>query len=195
MNQAPFRTALFAFALGLAACSQPSQSPPLEGARIGGPFALTGADGRTVRDTDFAGKYRIVYFGYTYCPDVCPVDMANIGQGVKLLAKADPDAAARVVPIFISIDPARDTPEVVGKFAANFGDSVVGLTGTPEQIAAVAKSYAAIYSKEGDPKAKDYLMSHTNIAYLMGPDGKPIALLPAEQSGQAVADELGKWVK
>ncbi|MDG5488666.1 SCO family protein [Sphingomonas sp. BGYR3] len=195
MNQAPFRTALFALALGLAACSQPSQSPPLEGARIGGPFALTGADGRTVRDTDFAGKYRIVYFGYTYCPDVCPVDMANIGQGVKLLAKSDPDAASRVVPIFISIDPARDTPEVVGKFAANFGDTVVGLTGTPEQIAAVAKSYAAIYSKEGDPKAKDYLMSHTNIAYLMGPDGKPIALLPAEQSGQAVADELGKWVK
>lgn len=184
-----------ALLLLVAACGAPDVAPPLQGARIGGPFALTAPDGRTVRDTDFAGKYRIVYFGYTFCPDVCPVDMANIGQGVKLFARQDASRAAKVVPIFISIDPARDTPKVVGEFVENFGDNVIGLTGTPDQIAAVAKSYAAVYSREGGTDPENYLMSHTNIAYLMDPDGKPVALLPAEKSGQAVADELAKWVK
>ncbi|WP_375182575.1 SCO family protein, partial [Sphingomonas adhaesiva] len=110
-----------ALALALAACSaQPAATPPLAGARIGGPFTLTDQNGRTVTDRDFAGKYRIMYFGYTYCPDVCPTDAAAIGKGVALLAKSDPDLAKRIVPIFVSVDPERDTPKVLKSFVSAF---------------------------------------------------------------------------
>ncbi len=179
----------------LAACgSAPSESPPLEGAAIGGDFTLTGKDGKPVKWSDFDGKYRIVYFGYTFCPDVCPIDMQNIGQGVRLFAKDHAELAAKVVPLFITIDPARDTPQVVGAFAANFGPSVVGLTGTQAQIDAVAKKWAVFHSRREGSSPTDYLMDHSRGVFLMGPKGEPIALLPAEKDGKAVAAELAKWV-
>lgn len=181
------------FALG--ACGgAPSEKPPLEGAAIGGDFTLTGKDGKQVKWSDFAGKYRIVYFGYTFCPDVCPLDMQNIAQGVRLFAKENPGTKP-IVPIFITIDPARDTAEVVGKYAANFGPNVVGLTGTPDQIADVAKKWAVFYQKRDGTKPDAYLMDHSRVSYLMGPDGEAIALLPSEQDGKAVAAELAKWVR
>ncbi|WP_298288523.1 SCO family protein [Novosphingobium sp.] len=179
----------------LAACGgAPSESPPLEGATIGGDFTLTGKDGKPVRWSDFDGKYRIVYFGYTFCPDVCPTDLQNIAQAVKLLGEKNPELAAKVVPIFITIDPQRDTPETVGKFAASFGPTVVGLTGTPEQIADVAKKWSTYYKRGEGSSETEYLMDHLRASYLMGPKGEPIALLPSEQNGKAVAAELLKWV-
>ncbi|MES2302892.1 MAG: SCO family protein [Pseudomonadota bacterium] len=186
--------ALASCTLALAACSAPSESPPLEGAAIGGDFTLAGKDGKPVRYADFAGKYRIIYFGYTFCPDVCPVDLQNIAQGVRLFGKAHGEAAAKIQTIFITIDPERDTPEVVGKYAANFGPSVMGLSGTPAQIDAVAKQWAVFHQKREGGSPKDYLMDHSRAAYLMGPKGEPIALLPAEKDAQAVADDLAKWV-
>lgn len=189
------RLALFA-ALLLAACGSgnTSQRPPLEGARIGGPFALTDQNGRAITDRTFAGKYRVMYFGYTFCPDVCPQDMANIGAGLKLLEESDPALAAKVVPVFVTVDPARDTPAVLKQFVANFHPRAVGLTGTPAQIAAVEKGYA-VYAKRGPTSpAGGYLMDHTRQVYLMDTVGKPVALVPAEQGPQAVADELRKWV-
>lgn len=182
------------FALSACGGGAPSESPPLEGAAIGGDFTLTGKDGKPVRYADFNGKYRIVYFGYTFCPDVCPLDLQNIAQGLKLFSKDHAAAAAKVQPIFITIDPARDTPEVVGNYAANFGPSLVGLTGSPEQIAAVAKQWAVFFGKRDGGAPKDYLMDHSRAAYLMGPNGEPIALLPAEKDAQAVAADLEKWV-
>ncbi|MBA4355941.1 MAG: SCO family protein [Novosphingobium sp.] len=180
----------------LAACGgAPTESPPLEGAAIGGDFTLAGKDGKPVRYADFDGKYRIVYFGYTFCPDVCPVDLQNIAQGVRLFAKDNADAAARIQPIFITIDPERDTPDVVGKYAANFGPAVIGLSGTPAQIDAVAKKWAVFHQKREGSSPKDYLMDHSRAAYLMGTKGEPIALLPAETDGKAVAAELAKWVR
>lgn len=180
----------------LAACGgAPTESPPLEGAAIGGDFTLTGKDGQPVRYADFNGKYRIVYFGYTFCPDVCPVDLQNIAQGVRLFAKDHAEAAAKIQPIFITIDPARDTPEVVGRYAANFGPSVIGLSGTPAQIDAVAKKWAVFHQKREGSSPKDYLMDHSRAAYLMGPKGEPIALLPAETDAKAVAADLAKWVR
>ncbi|MCX7285189.1 MAG: SCO family protein, partial [Novosphingobium sp.] len=168
------------FALG--ACgSGTAESPPLAGATIGGDFTLTGKDGKPVRWSDFDGKYRIVYFGYTFCPDVCPTDLQNIAQGVKLLSKTDPELAAKIVPIFITIDPQRDTPEVVGNFANSFGPSVVGLTGTPEQIADVAKKWSTYYKRGKGSSPTEYLMDHMRASYLMGPIGEPIARLPSEQ--------------
>ena len=167
--------------------------PPLEGARIGGDFALIDKAGKPVRFHDFAGKYRIVYFGFTFCPDACPLDMQKLIQGYAKFAKAEPEVAARVQPLFISIDPARDTPQAVGEFAAAFSPRVIGLTGREAQVAEAAKMFA-VYYRKGEPTADGgYLMDHSRIAYLMGPDGKPLALLPVDQGADAVATDLARW--
>jgi protein SCO1/2 len=183
--------------LSLAGCGKaetPPTEPPLAGAAIGGPFTLIDKGGNEVRWTDFAGKYRIVYFGYAFCPDVCPLDVQAMMQGFGAFEKSDPDRAARVQPIFITIDPARDTPEKVGEFTAAFSPRLLGLTGSAEQVAAAAKAFAVYYAR-GTETSGGYLMDHTRIAYLMGPDGKPIAMLPVDKGGKAVAAELDTWVK
>ena len=188
--------ALLAAALALAACdaATPSAEPPLAGADIGGDFALTDSAGKTVRWSDFAGEYRVVYFGYAFCPDICPTDMQRVAQGLKVLAARDPAKATKITPIFITIDPERDTPEVVGEFAAAFSDDIIGLTGTPEQIAATAKAFRVFYAKGEAVEGGGYLVDHSNIVYLFGPEGEPLATLPADKGGDAVAAELDKWV-
>ncbi|MBB3941544.1 protein SCO1/2 [Novosphingobium fluoreni] len=195
-----FRTlALLLAPLALSACDsgggsvQQAQRPPLEGAAIGGPFTLVNKDGKTVTWDSFKGKYRIVYFGYTFCPDACPLDMQQLMKGFAAFQKASPERAAKVQPIFITIDPERDTPQVVGQWTAAFSPQLVGLTGTPEQVAMAAKAFAAYYSK-GEKTEGGYLMDHSRIAYLMDPDGKPIAMLPVDKGGEAVSAELSKWV-
>lgn len=189
----PALAMLFSLAT-LAGCGQPQQ-PPLAGAKIGGPFALTDQNGRTVHDTDFAGKYRIVYFGYTYCPDVCPTDMQKIGQAMRILDKDAPAVSARVVPIFVSVDPERDTPPVLKQFVANFHPRVVGLTGSPEAIAKVAKDYAVYFKKQPVSAGGGYLVDHLAVAFLMGPKGEPIASLPIDKDGEAIAADLRHWVR
>lgn len=165
---------------------------PLAGASIGGPFTLVNGDGKAVKDTDFAGKYRIMYFGYTFCPDVCPIDVQNIGGAMKLLDKRNPALAAQIVPIFVTIDPARDTPKAVKEFTQAFYPRMVGLTGTPAQVDAAAKAYRVPYAKRETPSG--YLMDHGRQAYLMGPKGEPIALLPQDQSPQAIVAEIERWI-
>lgn len=183
--------------LPLTACSGPAAPTraPLEGAKIGGPFALIDQNGRKVTDRDFAGKYRIMYFGYTFCPDVCPTDAQNIGAGLRVLEESDPALAARIVPIFVSVDPARDTPAVLKAFVGAFHPRMVGLTGSPEAIDAVAKEFAVYYEKKDATSGGGYMVDHSRVAYLMDPQGKPLALLPEDKSGQAVADEARRWVK
>lgn len=190
--------ALIAAAL-LAACSPPNASnqnvgaPPLAGARIGGPFTLIDQHGKTVRHSDFAGKYRIVYFGYSYCPDVCPVDVQTIALAMRSLDTSDPALSARIVPIFITVDPVRDTPPVLKQFAAAFYPRLVALTGTPAQIEAVKKSFA-IFS-QAEPKRPDggYIVNHSRLAYLFGPDGKPLALLPQDKSPEEIVAAIKRW--
>jgi protein SCO1 len=180
-------------ACGAGSLESKSGEPPLAGARIGGDFSLVDKSGRTVRFADFAGKYRVVYFGYTFCPDVCPLDVQKLMQGYTRFAKAEPEVAARVQPIFVSIDPERDTPEVVGQFTAAFSPKLVGLTGSPQRVAEAAKMFAA-YARKGEVQpGGGYLMDHSRTAYLMAPDGKPIALLPVEQGPEAIAAELARW--
>ena len=126
-----------ALAAGLAACSPGEQTaapPPLEGAAIGGPFTLTGEDGEPVSWSDFDGKYRTLYFGYTYCPDVCPVDTQRAMAGLKAFEQANPELGAQIQPLFISVDPARDTPEVLAEFTDSFHPRLIGMTGTQAQI-------------------------------------------------------------
>ena len=187
----------------LAACGggQPDkpEPPPLAGATIGGPFTLTGKDGRTVRWEDFAGTYRMVYFGYTFCPDACPMDVGVMMQGFARFEKEHPDLAAQVQPIFITIDPARDTAQIVGEFAAAFHPRLLGLTGTLAQVEQAAKAFAVYYAK-GEETPGGYLMDHHRAAFLMGRNGEPMVLLPVEKkppeaAAGEIAAELEKWVK
>lgn len=182
--------------LALAACGKgaaPTEQPPLAGSSIGGPFTLTDQFGKTVKWTDFDGNYRMVYFGYAYCPDVCPMDVQHMAQGYNAFAKDEPKLASETKMIFITIDPERDTPAVVGEFARTFSDKLIGLTGTPEQIAQAAKAFSVYYAK-GKSSTGGYLMDHSRGAYLMGRKGEPIALLPVDQGKDAVAAELRKWI-
>jgi protein SCO1/2 len=190
-----FRPFLLSLALALGACSGAAEEAPLEGASIGGPFTLTNQDGRQVSERDFAGKYRIMYFGFTHCPDVCPTDLAVIGQALRRLEKKDAGKAARVVPIFVSVDPERDSPAVLKEYVAAFHPRLVGLTGSPGQVAAMIKSYGAYGAREPARAGGGYDVNHSRIAELIGPDGKPIALLPYEKGAEAVAAELERWVK
>jgi len=190
--------ASLALPLALAACggpaNEPAQKPPLEGAAIGGPFTLIDKAGKPVNWSDFDGKYRIVYFGYSFCPDACPLDVQKMMQGFAAFEKAQPALAAQVQPIFVTIDPARDTPEIVGEFAAAFSPRLLGLTGSQAQIDAAAKSFA-IYHAKGKDTPGGYLMDHSRTAYLMGRKGEAIAMLPVDKTPQDVAAELAKWVK
>jgi len=138
-------------------------------AAIGGPFTLTDANGKTVTDADFRGRYMLIFFGFTNCPDICPAGLQLISAAMAKLG----DKADKLVPVFVSVDPARDTPEKLASYVKNFDDRVIGLTGTPEQIADIAKVYRVFYEKTPNESAPgDYGMNHTSIIYLMGPDGK-----------------------
>jgi protein SCO1/2 len=179
--------------LATAACG-PAEEPPLKGARIGGAFTLTDHHGRPVSEGNFAGKYRIVYFGFTHCPDICPTDLAAIGQALRLFEKEDAAAAAKVQPIFITTDPERDTPKVLKEYVASFHPRLVGLTGTPQQIADAAKLYAIYYAKV-PVEGGGYTMEHQRIVYLMGAKGEPIAMLPHGERAEVIAATLKKWVE
>jgi protein SCO1/2 len=148
-----------------------------------------------VSDTKFAGSYRIVYFGYTFCPDVCPTALQHLMVGLQKFAATAPEAAAKVQPIFITVDPARDTSAVLKQYVGAFGPRLIGLTGSEAQIAAVAKEFGVYYRRAPQGGGSDYLVDHMSQAVLFGPDGKPIALLPQEQDAGAIAAELAKWVK
>lgn len=188
---------LIAAALGwMRFATPPAPQGNLAGAALGGPFALMDQDGRTVRDTDFAGRWRLVYFGYAFCPDICPTDLAFMGRGLGAFEAAQPAQGAKVAPIFITIDPARDTPAAIKPFVAAFHPRLVGLTGTPGQIEAVAKSFG-VYAKKvetGDPE--NYLMDHSAMVYLFDPAGKPVAFLPHQGlSAEAVTNLLATHVR
>jgi len=148
----------------------PARTASLGEALVGGPFTLTDQNGKQVKNTDFAGHYMLVYFGYTFCPDVCPAELQVMSAALDAMGNKAKD----VVPIFITIDPARDTPEVLKQYISNFNPRFVALTGTDKQIAAVAKDYRVYYEKaKGWQKAgNDYLMNHSSNIYLMGPNGK-----------------------
>ena len=187
-------------AVPLAGCGTAKpEEPPLAGARIGGPFTLTDQDGKTVRDTDFAGKYRIVYFGYTYCPDVCPTDMAKIGQAMKILDKEAPRVAAKVVPIFITVDPMRDTPEKLKMYLSAFEGlstsrpNFVGLTGTAEEIEQAADAYEVFYQAHLDGRFggdEGYSVDHSGNVYLMDPEGKFVSYYSQGISPDELAADL-----
>jgi protein SCO1 len=152
---------------------------------IGGPFALENTDGQMVTNATYRGKYMLVYFGYTYCPDVCPTTLQALANALDLLGPK----VNEVAPVFITVDPARDTPTVMKRYTAAFSSRVIGLTGTAAEIAAVAREYHVYYAKHvTGPGPDDYAMEHSSVIYLMGRDGRFIAPIPEGSPRQMAAD-------
>ncbi len=158
---------------------------------IGGPFTLVSGDGKPVSDTDFRGRYMLIYFGYSFCPDVCPTSLNTVAEALDRIGPL----AEKVQPIFITIDPKRDNQEAVKQYAAAFGTRMIGLTGTEEQIGAVARAFRVYYREHRTgPGPNDYSMDHSSILYLMGPDGRFITPIRAEQPPEDLAAVLRRLV-
>ena len=172
--------------------SQPASCAATSSVTIGGPFTLTAPDGTTVTDQTYRGKWLLVYFGYTFCPNTCPTTLLDIAAALENLG---PDAA-KVQPIFITVDPKRDTPDVLTKYTQSFDPRIVGLTGTPTQIAAVAHEYGAYYvaHKSGDG-ANDYLIDHSTYIYVMDPQGQFVQAFDADTPADRIAHDLAHLMK
>jgi len=160
-------------------------------ALIGGPFTLVDQTGKTVTEQDFRGRYMLVFFGFTHCPDICPGELQVISASLDGLgAKAD-----EVVPIFITLDPERDTPSAMADYVKNFGSRFVGLTGSPEAIAAAAKAYRIAYSKfQEDTTKADYSIDHSALVYLMGKDGEYITHFPYGTPASKLIETLRRYL-
>ncbi len=161
----------------------------------GGPFSLVDHRGRPVSDDDFRGRFMLVFFGYTYCPDVCPTELATMALAMDILGPA----GEAVQPFFISVDPERDTVELLGEYVAAFHPRLVGLTGSADQIAAVAEVYQAFYMKvplpSDDGDSDDYGMAHSATIYLVGPDGRMLATYPRGLSPEDMAADIRRFLE
>jgi len=169
-------------AAGASAVLLMNPAPAVQSAQaIGGPFKLKTSRGDIVTDRDFRDKWLLVYFGYTHCPDICPTTLAEIVQTIDRLGAA----GAGVQPLFISIDPERDTPDVMDAYVKALDARIIGMTGTPAEIAAAAKGYKVHYAKvQSQDNKQDYAMEHSSFVYLIGPDGGYVTLF-TPGAGQA----------
>lgn len=203
MNRAKSAWIVLGFAVLLAAMlgwMRFSVPPPpqgnLSGASLGGSFTLVNQDGKLVREADFAGRWRLIYFGYGFCPDICPTDLALMGRGLAAFEARQSARGAQVAPIFITIDPQRDTPAALKPFVAAFHPRLVGLTGTAAQISAVTKAYG-VYAKRMDTSdPENYLMDHSAMVYLFDPAGRPVAFLPHQDlTADLITSLLATYVR
>jgi protein SCO1 len=179
------------FAAALSIC-QPLVRADTAPVTVGGPFTLTAPDGTTVTDETYRGKWLLVFFGYTSCPDICPTTLSSIAAAIEELG---PDAA-KLQPLFITVDPERDTPEVMGSFTAAFDPRILGLTGSPQQIAAVSEAYGAYgVARRGEAGGDDYLMDHGTHIYIMNPQGQFVEGLDSDTPSSGIAATLGELVR
>ncbi len=169
-------------AIGVLAWRQVGGAGPLA---IGGPFHLIDGDGKPVSDTDFRGQWMMIYFGYTHCPDACPTALSDMGLALDQLG----ERRARVRPIFITIDPERDTPALLKDYVKAFGPDIIGLTGTPDQLAPVEKEFR-VYALKHPTKDGDYDMDHSSIIYVMDPQGRFVTNFTHETDPAQMAKRL-----
>ncbi len=175
---------LFGFALT-------ASEPVAAGTKVGGSFTLTDHTGRVVTDRDFAGRFLLVYFGYTYCPDVCPTGLFDMATALDLLGE-DADA---VQPVFITIDPERDTPDVLAEYVALYHPRLIGLHGTPEETERLARAYHVFYTPYVDHDLGGYQLDHTANIYFMGPDGSYLTFFPYAHPPKLMADEMRELIE
>jgi protein SCO1/2 len=172
--------------LGLAAAALLPRMAAPAAIQIGGPFALTDGDGHAVTDRSYAGLWKLVYFGYTHCPDACPTTLSALGAAMD---KLSPGQRRDIRVLFISVDPGRDTPGVIGAYVKAFGPEFIGLTGSPAALAPVESSYH-VYAARHALKDGDYAMDHSSIIYVMAPDGHFVGLLDDSLTPAAMAQKL-----
>jgi protein SCO1/2 len=183
------RTAIIAASVALlAAAALAYFTPARTGPQlIGGPFALQTADGKTVTEAALIGHPTLIYFGYTHCPDVCPTALAQVSD---VLAKL-PDKAVKV--LFITVDPERDTPKMMGDYVSSFDSRVIGLSGSPAEVERIEKAYR-VYAKKGPEKDGEYSMDHSSVVYLMDRNGRFAEAFDLERSPADAAKELETYL-
>jgi cytochrome oxidase Cu insertion factor (SCO1/SenC/PrrC family) len=162
--------------------------------QIGGPFELTDQNGARRTDKDFRGSYMLMFFGFTNCPDTCPTTLATMTQALEALARRDKAKAERAIPIFISVDPERDTPEVLRDYTESFHPRLVALTGTPRQLSDVARPYGVFFAKVPTAGPGRYVVDHTSFIYLIGPDGKYIQHFESDADADQILGALMRSV-
>ena len=199
-----FRSPLYAAEIGVVVCllaiavvaawwgvKPEKPGPPITLPAIGGSFTLTAADGREVTDQSFRGKIMLVYFGYTACPDACPTALNELAGALADLGPL----ADRVQPLFITVDPARDTRDVLAEYVRAFDPRILGLTGTPEQIAAAARAYGVSYAPVKTADTPDgYLVDHTSEVFVMDEEGRFVATFTPETPAAKMAERLGRLI-
>lgn len=164
----------------------PVASSPYLAENFGGPFTLTDHTGRAVTDKDFAGTYRLIYFGFTFCPAICPTELAKITEALDTLG---PDAD-KITPLFITVDPERDTAAVMKSYVELFHPRLVGLTGTPAQIKQAAKNYKIYYAKVEDPALTEYTMDHSSFIYFIDPQNNLLRIFRTADEAPAMAQAI-----
>jgi protein SCO1/2 len=174
-----------AVAVALNHASRLSAAPPLP--QIGGHFALSTADGRHVTDRTFRGKWLLVYFGYTSCPDVCPTTLSSMALALEKLGPL----ADKIQPVFITVDPERDTPKLIGEYVKDFDPRFVGLVGSPQEIASTAHDFR-VYYRVRQLGNNEYVVDHSSFIYVLDPNGSFVRLLTGDMPGHQLADELRK---
>ncbi len=157
---------------------------------LGGPYTLTDHTGTKVTDASWEGRYQLMYFGYTFCPDICPTSLSIMSDALDEMGPA----ASDVKPIFVTVDPERDTLEVLSAYHEHFHPDFSNLTGTAEEIAAIAKAYRVYYARVETDELTDYLMDHTSIVYLMSPDGRYVTHFAHDADPVAMANRLKEIV-
>jgi protein SCO1/2 len=154
--------------------------------KVGGPFTLTDQDGRTVTDKTYADRYKLVYFGFASCPDICPTELKKFDTVLKTLGAE----AQKIAPIFVTTDPERDTPEVMKDYVALFNPAIIGLTGSPEQLKQIEDEYKVYAVREDNPEMKTYVMNHSSFTYFLAPDGKLLLLFRSEDPADFMAAHI-----
>lgn len=174
---------------------KPDEKPETEksvmniaGLQVGGAYALLDEDGKRVSEENYKGQYKLVFFGFTFCPDVCPTELQKI---TKVLEKLGPKAE-KITPLFVTIDPVRDTPEVMREYTNQFDSRIIGLTGTEEQVDHMQKNYRVYAAKVEDESLSDYTMNHSSFTYLMGPDDEFLGLYRDEDTAEDIAKDVGR---
>ena len=162
---------------------------PMAGIEIGGPFTLTDQDGKTVTEKTYEGKYMLVYFGFTSCPMICPTGLRKMAQVMDKIGNPP-----QMAPVFITVDPERDTPEVMKDYVKQFHPRLAGLTGSKGQVESVEKTYRVFAARAQDESLSDYTMDHSSFTYLMSPDGKLLALYRDSDTADYMADDIRKKI-
>lgn len=167
----------------------PPQTINTQAGKLGGPFILTATDGRSVTDQTYLGKWVLIYFGYTHCPDACPTALNDMGVALDRLGSE----AAHLQPIFITVDPKRDTREALAEYLKSFDPHIIALTGSQDRIAAVAKEYR-VYVSPHQEDSGNYTVDHSSFFYLLNPKGKFVRVIAGDVSGEELADRLHHWM-